>query len=206
MITTKELMKNFGIAITGNIATGKSHICKILENMNYPVIDADKLARKVSEKGAESYKKIVSFFGTKILKEDKTLDRKKLSYEIFQDKEKRLFLESVIHPAIQIALKKQLESLNLYKNPKLWFYEAALIIEKNKFQLFKEVWITHCNMTTQINRLKSRSNNYSDTNIKNIIASQKIFAEKRKFCNFEINTDLSEDLIKEKIKEKFKLI
>jgi len=199
-----ELIKNYGIAITGNIGTGKSFVCNLLKKMKYPTIDADLLSRKASEKNTDSYKEIINFFGPSILNPDESINRQKLSKQVFEKEEKRLALEKIIHPAIEKLLEEELQSLGLFEKPSFWFYEAALIVEKNKSELFKEVWLTNCTNATQMDRLKSRKNNNSESEIKNIIATQKQFREKRKFCHFEINTDFSKEMIEEILREKLK--
>jgi dephospho-CoA kinase len=201
---TEELFKKWGIAVTGNIATGKSFVCQLLKKMNYPVIDADILSRQILDKGTEAYHKVITHFGENILDSNGDLDRKKLSKEIFADEDKRNFLESVVHPELEQLVTNQLKNFELFEKPKLWFYEAALVIEKKKQKMFREVWLTHCTNATQIGRLKERKNNYNDQEIKNILASQLSFVQKRKHCHFEINTDFAKEILLDNIKERLK--
>ena len=199
---TKDLIKNWGIAITGNIATGKSFVCNLLKKRNFHVIDADVLTKKVSEKGTPSYTKIVDFFGLSVCHNDGNLNKRALSNIIFQDKEKRQTLERIIHPAIEKSLEEELLAIGLFNSPSFWFYEAALIVEKNKSEFFKEVWLTYCSQQTQLSRIKKRNNAYSDEQIKHIISSQISSDHKKKYCHFEINTDLSKECIERKVERK----
>ena len=82
------------IGITGNSGTGKTSICKALEEnkingINPLVIDADKIVKKMSVKGEEYYNQIVSTFGKEILQENQELDRAKLAKIVFINEEKR---------------------------------------------------------------------------------------------------------------------
>lgn len=91
------------MGLTGGIATGKSAVSSLLISSNIPVIDADVLAREVVKPGTRALKAIVSTFGTEILQEDGTLDRKKLGSIIFNDREKRRLVNNIIHPAVRRA-------------------------------------------------------------------------------------------------------
>ena len=201
-MTHEELFKKYGIAITGNIATGKSFVGQILKKMNYSVIDADELAKEASKKGTEAYNKIMKHFGPDILDSSAEINRKTLSQTVFANEEQRLELEKILHPAIEELTLEQLKKSDLFEKPKLWFYEAALVVEKKKTNLFREVWLTHCTNATQMERLKQRENNYTDAEIKNILMSQKSFAQKRRHCHFEVNTDFSQEIIEASIKDK----
>ncbi len=73
------------LGVTGGIATGKSTVARMLEEMGARLIDFDVLSRVVVKPGKPAYQDIVSFFGKEVLLVDKTLDRKKLKEIIFQD-------------------------------------------------------------------------------------------------------------------------
>jgi dephospho-CoA kinase len=68
------------------------------------VIDADILARQVVEPGTQALKTIIATFGTEILQEDGTLDRKKLGTIIFNDEGRRKLLNKIVHPAVRRAM------------------------------------------------------------------------------------------------------
>ena len=92
------------MGLTGGIATGKSTVSALLKSSNIPVIDADLLARQVVEPGTPGFKSIVSTFGTEVLNQDGTLDRKKLGTIIFNDEAKRKLLNRIVHPAVRKAM------------------------------------------------------------------------------------------------------
>src|SRR5699024_5078503 len=109
------------IGITGGIATGKSTVTNFLIDKGYKVIDADKIAREVVEKGEIAYDEIVNYFGNNILKKDGSIDRKKLGEIIFNDQNKRTKLNSIVHPQV---IKKIKENINLCsKNNNILFVD-----------------------------------------------------------------------------------
>ncbi len=88
------------LGVTGSIATGKTTVAEMLEELGAPAIDFDVLSRVVVEPDKPAWRDIVSFFGEQVLLEDRTLDREKLREVVFRDLEKKKKLESFIHPRI----------------------------------------------------------------------------------------------------------
>ncbi|MFC1535418.1 dephospho-CoA kinase, partial [Thermodesulfobacteriota bacterium] len=83
------------IGVTGGIGSGKTTVANMLHEVGgLPIIDFDVLAREVVEPEEPAWKDIIAFFGEQVLREDRTLDRKKLSDIVFRDMEKRKKLES----------------------------------------------------------------------------------------------------------------
>ena len=66
------------IGLTGNIATGKSVVRKMLEHLGAYGIDADALSHRATAKGAPGYKPVVEMFGKWILGPDGQIDRNRL--------------------------------------------------------------------------------------------------------------------------------
>lgn len=196
---TEGLFKKWGVAITGGIASGKSFVSQFLKQKDYLVYDADTLSREVCEPGRPCYEKIVKFFGKNILAENKEVDRGKLAQVIFSSEEKRKALEAIVHPEIQEELLKKLKKEGLFENPKLWFYEAALIFEKEKEKDFLETWLVYCSPETQFVRLKKRDIEKGEELVKKILASQQNFLEKKKRASFLINTDHTKKRVLEEV-------
>ena len=92
------------------------------------MVDADILARQVVEPGTRGLKAIVSTFGTEILQEDGTLDRKKLGDIIFNDEDKRKRLNKIMHPAVRRAIFWQVLGY-WFKGYKYCILDIPLLIE-----------------------------------------------------------------------------
>lgn len=116
------------IGLTGGIACGKNTVATMLRNASIPVIDADIVARFVTQKGSDTLKKIVAVFGDEVLASDQTLDRKKLAQIIFNDYRLRKMLEAIVHKEIEEERKKELKILE-EKGHKIAVYMAPLIFE-----------------------------------------------------------------------------
>lgn len=92
------------IGLTGGIGSGKSTVADLFAKHGVTIIDADVIARKLTAKNSDCYRKIVAYFGNKILAEDGEINRQLLRKIIFNNREQRHWLEQLLHPAIRQQL------------------------------------------------------------------------------------------------------
>jgi dephospho-CoA kinase len=92
------------VALTGGIASGKSEVGRRFESLGIPLVDADRIARELVERGMPAFDEIVQQFGTAILKEDGGLDRAVLRQLVFANDDARRELEAILHPRIRAEL------------------------------------------------------------------------------------------------------
>jgi len=178
------------IGLTGGIATGKSTVKKLIESLGYPVIDADQISHEMTEVGREGYSKIVSHFGKQILQTDLSLNRKALGQIIFNDSEKRIQLEQILHPLIQTEVQKQ-KDMHFKNKVGLCFYDVPLLFEKDLQKNFDLVVLIWCDPFVQKIRLAAR-NQLTESEIQSRLSSQKEMAYKIKNANhcLDNSTDL----------------
>ena len=93
-------MKTRMIGITGQTGAGKSEVSSMLRGMGYPVIDADEVAHEVTAPGSECLRQVAEAFGSEMLREDGSLDRRQLGTVVFRSKEKLRKLEAITYPCI----------------------------------------------------------------------------------------------------------
>src|SRR5512136_646616 len=100
----------FVIGLTGNIATGKSVVRRMLEHLGAYGIDADALAHRAIAKGAPGYDKVIETFGRYLLTSEDQIDREKLGRLVFGDTEALTTLEGITHPlviqAVDLLIKR----------------------------------------------------------------------------------------------------
>jgi dephospho-CoA kinase len=152
--TFEQFLKQWCVALTGGIATGKSTVAGILRDMGFTVIDADELARVAVVPGSPALKAIVQAFGPGVVDSSGHLDRAKLRSLIFADAGAKSRLEAIMHPAIRAGLYREIEQRGLIRKPAPVFYEASLIFETGSQSEFREVWATHCPREKQLERLQ----------------------------------------------------
>ena len=174
------------IGITGNIASGKSLVTNYLLNKNYKVIDSDKISHDVLLLD-EVKEKLINSFSLEIITNEQ-IDRKKLGSIVFNNKDKKELLQSIVFPYI---LKEINNQINSYKdgNIKLIFLDAPLLIEYNIMYLVDKIILVKTNKDIQIQRLMARDNISYEYAIKKI-NSQLPVEEKEKYANYIINNDL----------------
>ncbi len=138
------------IGLTGNIATGKSTILRYLIEKCATIIDADKLGHRVIEPGGPAFDAVVRAFGKEILKEDGTIDRKKLGKIVFSNPLDLGRLEKIVHPKI-FELGKQEIANN--ESPVI-ILEAIKLLEAGLMStLCDEIWVVTSSFATQLRRL-----------------------------------------------------
>lgn len=174
------------IGLTGSIATGKSFVANIIKNeLHYPIIDADKLAREIVEINQPAYNEIVKNFGENIIKKNKELNRKTLRELIFNNIEKRNLLNKITHKYIQ---KEYLKLVEFYKSQgnDLIFYDVPLLFEAKLQSQFYKVIVVYIPQELQIERLVKRDNISQKEAIKTI-NSQINIETKKNMADFVIN-------------------
>ena len=98
------------LALTGNIASGKSTVAALLAAHGATIIDADLLAREAVRPGTAALDAIVDRFGPSVLLADGTLDRPALRRRVFQDPVARDALNAIVHPAVSRLRDAQLSA------------------------------------------------------------------------------------------------
>lgn len=117
------------IGVTGTSGAGKTTICKILEEQYAAyIIDADKIAKRLTKKGTMYLNSIVEYFGIGILDNAGELKRKELASIIYEDEEKRKALNDLTFTYVVKEIK---ENINSLRNKSLIVIDAPLLYESN---------------------------------------------------------------------------
>jgi len=187
---------NMVVGITGGIGCGKSSVTDLLKKLNVDIVDADIIAREIVEPGKFALKKIVEHFGTEILLPDGSLDRAQLRVIIFSKKEKKDWLEELLHPLIKDEIRAQIKSAN----SKYVVVSSALLLETRQKDLVDIVVVVDIPETLQIERTTLRDGNSSEL-VKKIMDSQINRGERLSRADIVIDNSDSLDKLKLKIKE-----
>ena len=142
------------IGITGSSGAGKSTICEILE-MEYQakIINADKIARRLSYENEDYLGEIVASFGTEILLDTGDLDRRKLADIIYKNEEKRKDLNAITFKYIIAEIKRAIRETQ----EKLIIIDAPLLFEANLQSLCDvTIAVITRNLEIQITRIMER--------------------------------------------------
>jgi dephospho-CoA kinase len=137
------------IGLTGNIATGKSVVRKMLEHLGAYTIDADALSHRAISKGAPGYKAVIEAFGNWILDAEGQIDRSKLGRLVFRDPQALENLEAIIHPLVTEAISLLMKRAK----QEIVAVEAIKLLESDLRPLCDSIWVTYAPEKIQIERL-----------------------------------------------------
>jgi dephospho-CoA kinase len=94
------------VALTGNVAAGKSTVGRLLEGWGATLIDADRIVHRLEQPGTPVFDAIVRRFGRDVLAADRTLDRARLRDRVFADPLEREALNAIVHPAVAVERER----------------------------------------------------------------------------------------------------
>ena len=183
------------IVITGLIASGKSTLAEILREEGFVVIDADKVNKKLIEKGGTNYLAIRNEADFKDAFDGDRLDKNKLGQIIFSDPKKMEKLNSITHKNIIREIEKEIKSVD----EKTVFIEIPLYFQmKEKFENDGVILVT-CKKDVQIKRLMARDK-ISESFAKKKIESQDTLAYMVDNSDIIIDNSGDEEELRIKIK------
>lgn len=137
------------IGLTGNIATGKSVVRKMLEHLGAYGIDADALGHRAIAKGAPGYQPVVETFGTWVLAPDGQIDRSKIAKVVFSDPQALSLLETIVHPLVEQAV----DILVRRSSQEVIVIEAIKLIESSLRTHCDALWVAEARAEIQLSRL-----------------------------------------------------
>lgn len=155
------------VGLTGGISSGKTTVANLFSQLGVPIIDADQIARELTEPGLPAYSSIIEKFGQGILKSNRQLDRKKLREKIFNDVKQKKWLEDLLHPLIKEAIDRQSSTLSAF----YCIVVIPLLVETNVFDLVDRILVVETNLELQIKRTMIRDDS-SEVQVRKIIAKQ----------------------------------
>lgn len=144
------------IGITGSSGAGKSTICEALKkNYKAKIINADKIAKKLSKKGTNYIIDIIKKFGKDIVDEEGELKRKKLAEIIYSDPKKREELNNCTFKYIKKEIEKEIEKIN---GDTIAVIDAPLLFESELNKICDKVIGVISKKELQIERIVARDN------------------------------------------------
>ncbi len=187
------------IGLTGGIASGKSTVSNFFKELGVKVIDADIVAREISERKA-TIDEICNIFGRNILDENGRIVREKLRERVFQDKRLVQKLNSIIHPQV-IEYFKERKDEN--REDELLIFDVPLLYEAKMDTLCDKVIVVGVDRKKQIERVIQRDGS-SEEVARNIIANQMSLDDKIKRADIVIMNDGTLEELKGKVLKVYK--
>ena len=182
----KKWQNKYVIGLTGNIATGKSVVRKMLEYLGAYGIDADTLGHRAFMAGSPGYKQTIEEFGVQILNDQGQIDRNNLSKIVFADPKSLIRLESIVHPLVYQGI----DFLVRHTSSKVIIIEAIKLLEGDLYTLCDSIWVVNASVETQQYRLMQKRK-MNEVNARNRIQAQSAQERKLAIADVIIQNDNS---------------
>jgi dephospho-CoA kinase len=177
------------IGLTGGFGTGKSAVLRLFGKFGAETVDSDKIVHNILKNPAV-IKKIASILGEGVLKKRGiaiSLDKRRIADIIFNDAEKRIAVEKIIHPKVMREIKALMKE-KLSKDPSLMVVaEVPLLFEAGYEKYFDNVIVVSCKREIAISRLMKKGFNREDT-LKRIRAQMPL-SRKKTLADFVIDNN-----------------
>ncbi len=179
----------FKVGVTGGMGSGKSLVCKIFQNLEIPVYEADREARRIMAEDPEIRKELIGKFGKGTFR-DLKLDRRYLAERIFSDSGARLFINSLVHPKVREDFRQWVQG---QPGPYV-IEEAALLFESGAWKELDFNILVMAREELRIERIMERDG-LKRGDVLARLASQIDPEEAAKMSDMRIQNDESEFLI-----------
>ncbi len=143
------------IGLTGNIACGKTAVGHMLLELGAErYIDADAVVHKLYQSGQPIALQVASAFGSEVIAADGSVDRKALGAIVFQDPVALQRLEAIVHPAVGLALMRELASVS---ETGIAIIDAVKLLEGGSGKFCQSKWLVICPEEQEFARLMARN-------------------------------------------------
>lgn len=142
--------------LTGGIASGKSTVSAFLEDAGAVIVDADKIAREVVQKGQPAWREIVGAFGQTILLPDGEINRVLLGDIIFNDPAQKQLLNRIVHPGVISETASRLTEIERNQPNPVVILDVPLLIESGMDTGLSDIIVVYIPEPVQIQRLMGR--------------------------------------------------
>ena len=174
------------VALTGNIASGKSTVTKFFSDWGATIIDADAIVHDLQAAGQPMLEEIAGTFGAKAIAQDGSLDRVWLRQRILDDASAREALNAIVHPAVQQRREEDLETAR-QRGDDIVVNDIPLLFEVMDPALFDVVVLVEADETVRTKRLLERGLDRRQANA--LMATQMDSTLKRRGAHHIIQND-----------------
>ena len=187
------------VGLTGNIASGKSSVARLLAERGATIIDADELARQAVEPGTLAFDRIVERWGSHVIGGDGSLDRAKLRRIVFEDQEELEVLNGIVHPQVAL-LREELLDAARGRGDRIVVSDIPLLFENDLADDFECIVLVDAPRELRLERLV-RDRGLSTTEAMAMIAAQMPAELKRARAHYVIENGGSLQVLERRVDE-----
>ena len=184
------------VALTGNVAAGKSSVATLFHQWGATIIDADAIVRRLQRPGTPVFQAIVTRFGPGALAANGTLDRPALRARILADPAEKRALEAIVHPAVEAERQRILRHADATRDAVI-ISDIPLLFEVMDPSKFGAVVLVDAPEPVRRERL-AHDRGLPAPEAAALIAAQLPSAQKRARADFIIDNDGSRDQLRER--------
>lgn len=191
------------VGLTGGLASGKTHVAATLRDLGCRVVYADELGHQALAPGGGAYQGVIGEFGSGILDENGSVDRRKLAAQVFGRPDRLAVLNNLVHPCV-FRMEEALMRAAAEADPNgIFVVEAAILIEIGSHRRFDRLIVVVCREEQQIERAMKRDH-ASEAEVRARLARQMPLAEKMKYADYVIDTSGSKENTTEQTREVYR--
>ncbi|XP_073428426.1 bifunctional coenzyme A synthase isoform X1 [Dendrobates tinctorius] len=192
------------IGLTGGSGSGKSSIAQRLEKLGAALIDCDKLGHQSYKPEGPAYQRVIDEFGSDILCEDGTIDRRAIASKVFGNKDQLKRLTDIVWPAIASLAKEAVEEAAA-EGISVCVMDAAVLLEAGWNEMVHEVWTVIIPEKEAISRIMKRDG-ISEEAAKNRLSSQMSNSERVEASNVVLSTLWEPEITQKQIQKAWDLL
>ena len=190
------------IGIVGGIGSGKSEVAKLFARAGGMLFDADSEVRNLFTDEIVK-KKIRDYFGATVFDLAGNVARPILAKAIFENTERRLFLESILHPLVFKKIEHKIKELSEFSESSFLVLDVPLLLEKNWQNLCSLVVFTECNDVERLRRCLARG--WTKAEWENREDAQMPLTRKVSICDYIVDNSVSYDHTVKQVDDLLKL-
>jgi len=185
----------FNVALTGNVAAGKSSVAALLREWGATVIDADAIVRELQRPGTPVFQAIATRFGPTVIAPGGTLDRSGLRARMLSNPAERKALEAIVHPAVEAERRRLMASAG--SGTGIVINDIPLLFEAMDPSRFDTVVLVDAPEPVRLARLIG-DRGLDPAEGRALLTAQMPPAEKRSRSHFVIENDATRDALRER--------
>lgn len=191
--------RSLHVGLTGNIASGKSTVSRLLAEKGATILDADVQARQAVEPGTPGLEAIRDRFGDAVLNADGTLNREALRQRVFRDPASRDALNQIVHPAVRAMRDRELSAARA-RGDRLIVSDIPLLFETGLEHEFDAIIFVDAPDSVRLERLIAHRS-LPEADARAMMSAQWPAAEKRVRSTCVVNNDGSVKQLAERVDE-----
>jgi dephospho-CoA kinase len=158
------------VGLTGNIASGKTEVTRLLAERGARILDADELGREAVAPGTPALDRIVARWGPDVLAADGSLNREELRHQVFSDPDQLEALNQIVHPEIAELRDERIAAARA-EGVRILVYVAPLLFERKLTEQCDRIVLVDAPRELRFDRLL-RKRGIDEAEALNMIAAQ----------------------------------